>query len=107
MSIALDRRNTRPKGLAVKTYGKLNKKDLKEFGMQNSRILSRDIVIIGDYEIDVKDFLSAAMYVLINTDLRRNDPRRSFLEMAKELEIVDGYNKSRDNKSKRLGIKQR
>lgn len=103
MSLSLDSKDTKPKGIEVKTYGKSSKKDLRKIGMQNSRVLSKDIVLLGEYEIDIKDFLEAAFYVLTNTDLCRNDPRLKFAEEVKGLDIIDGYNKSRDNKSKRLG----
>lgn len=107
MSLLLDSKDTQPKGIEVKTHGKLSKKELREVGMQNSRILSKDIVLLGDYEIDAKDFLEAAFYVLTNTDLRRNDPRLKFVKEIKRLDVLGGYNKQYNNKSKRLGYRQR
>lgn len=71
---------TQPAGLRVKTFG---------FGsMANT-------VHLGDYEISIEDFLVAANYVLINTDLEPNDPRLQFVKCVKSMKEVDGYNPNR------------
>lgn len=49
-------------------------------------------VFLGDYEISMSDFMDAAHYVLTNSDLKPNDPRRGFVERVKTMREVDGYN---------------
>lgn len=66
---------TIPDGLPVKTYG-----------------LGDNPVFIGDYEIALRDFLAAAMYVLTNTDLLANDPRVAFVTEIRGLAVIPGYN---------------
>lgn len=48
-------------------------------------------ILFGDYEIDMEDFLAAAIYVLTNTNLGPDDPRRKFLELAGKLEEKPGF----------------
>jgi len=68
---------TRPVGLEIKTFG---------FGSD------ADVVVLGDYEISFADFLSAAKYVLTNTDLMPNDPRIRFVMEVQLMTIGQGYN---------------
>jgi hypothetical protein len=79
MSLALEREGTDPKGVEIKTWGRLG-------GMA-------DIVHLGKYEICIEDFLIAAHYVLTNTDIYPGDPRRQFVECIKTMELTEGYNK--------------
>lgn len=45
------------------------------------------------YEIDLKDFLILAQYVITNTDLLKpDDPRMTFIRWAKKVTCVPGYN---------------
>jgi len=53
MSLSLDR-GTTPKGLKVKTFGDL---------------LPKDMVMLGDYEISIEDYLIMSLHVLTNSDL--------------------------------------
>lgn len=76
MSLSLDR-NTVPSGLTVKTYG---------------TILPEDVVFLGDYEISIEDFFAMVYYVLTNTDLCPDDPRRLFVERVKSMTEAEGYN---------------
>lgn len=76
MSLSLDL-GTKPKGLTIQTFG---------IGSPN------DVIFLGDYEISMKDFLIAAEYVLTNTDLKHNDPRRQFVKCVQTMEEVSGYN---------------
>ncbi len=46
---------------------------------------------VRDVEISLADFLSAAYYVLTNTDLEPNDPRLAFLKVVKEMAVISGY----------------
>lgn len=79
MSLFLDL-GTNPAGLQVKTFG---------FGPMGST------VHLGDYEISLEDFLIAAEYVLVNTDLEPNDPRLQFVKCVRSMKKVAGYNPSR------------
>jgi hypothetical protein len=74
MSLALNRSGTTP-DLEVKT-----------FGFDNPAM-----VHLGRYEIRIEDFLDAAFYVLVNTDLKQGDYRQTFLTAVRELEEVQGY----------------
>jgi len=69
-------RGTKPENLEIKTYGLLS--------------LS-GIVHLGEYEISLEDFLSAALYVLTNTNLGPNDPRPEFVRCVQSMKEVDGY----------------
>ena len=71
MSLSLNL-GTKPAGLQVKTWGSKT-------------------VYLGDYEISMKDFLSAAEYVLTNTDLEPKDPRLQFVKCVKSIKKVKGY----------------
>lgn len=50
-------------------------------------------VLFGEYEISLKDFLHAASYVLMNTDLEPNDPRLEFAKHVRSMREREGYNK--------------
>lgn len=58
-----------------------------------------DSVSIGDYELSMDDFCETVTYVLMNTDLKENDPRLKLLETIKKLQVMPGYmsNKTRLN----------
>lgn len=58
---------TIPKGLEIKTWGPV-------LGSPFNKT-----VFLGDYEISLEDFLAAAVYVLTNTSLEDDDPRREFV----------------------------
>lgn len=49
-------------------------------------------IYLGDYEISMKDFCEAMLYVLENTDLEPDDPRLEFVELVKSMRQVEGYN---------------
>jgi len=51
-----------------------------------------DTVMLGDYEISLKDFLLAAHYVLTNSDLKPYDPRIQFVECVQRMLRVSGFN---------------
>lgn len=51
-----------------------------------------DTVFIGDYAIDLDDFLEAAEYVLTNTDLEKNDSRLIFVQRVRESDVAEGFN---------------
>lgn len=70
---------TKPQGLTVKTYS---------WGMGD---LS-GVVFVGDYEISLPDFLAVASYVLTNTDLAPDDPRRQFVQHVAAMKAVGGFN---------------
>ena len=55
-----------------------------------------DIVRIGDYYIDFKDFFCIVEHVLENTDLKEDDIRMEFLRRIKTAQIVGGWNKGRE-----------
>lgn len=76
MTLSLDL-GTKPAGLEVRTYG---------FDPLGST------VFLGEYEISLKDFLAAAHYVLINTDLEPDDPRPRFVECIRSMSEVKGFN---------------
>ena len=52
-------------------------------------------IVIGQYDMSMKDFCDMAMYVLINTDLEANDPRLEFVEEVKAMREMPGYNPGR------------
>lgn len=83
MSLILNM-GTKPEGLEIKTYGTIT-------GDNNA-------VHFGDYEISLEDFLCAANYVLTNTDLEPDDPRLRFIDNAKSMIEVNGF----DSGKKRL-----
>jgi hypothetical protein len=89
MSLALDRPGT-DSGVEVKTFG----------------ISMPEIVFVrtpsGSVEIRQEDFLDAAFYVLINTDLRPGDYRLRFIEAVKGLVEAPGYHDSDNPNTKRL-----
>lgn len=87
MSLSLSR-DTDPHDLYVKTWGMLN---------------GKDEVIIGDYSISIEDFFDVVVYVLTNTDLRPDDPRRLFVETVKQMILVKGWN-WKDDKRMRLSL---
>ncbi len=58
-----------------------------EFGQ-----MSDDTVMLGDYEISLKDFLLAAHYVLTNSDLAMYDPRIQFVECVQRMLRVSEFN---------------
>lgn len=66
-------------------------------------------VRFGEYRVSLSDFLEAAMYVLTNTDLVKDDPRLEFVENVRRLEQVLGWqssiNESTDRGDRRLAIK--
>ncbi len=82
MSLVLSNR-TIPKDLEVSTTG-LNQ-----------------IVSIGDYEIPLDEFLDVARYVILNTDLDKDDPRIKFVDLMKKLDKIDGWMPGKQ----RLGVK--
>lgn len=82
MSIILNGEFTSPRGLEIKTHGDITPN------------LART-VFLGRYEIDLRDFLTAARYVLTNTDLSPQDPRRDFVNEVRSLQETDGWNKGR------------
>ena len=47
---------------------------------------------IGDYYIDVEDFVELVMYFMTNTDLDDNDIRKSLKKRIESLHEVDGWN---------------
>lgn len=73
MSIRLDL-GTKPKGLMVKIHGDI----LRSVERSNT-------VHIGEYSISLVDFLFMAEYVLTNTPLMENDPRRQFVRCVKSM----------------------
>jgi hypothetical protein len=76
MSLELGQ-GTHPHGLRVKAHG-------REINYE---------VWIGDYEISLEDFLAAAAYVLVNTDLQsENDPRLKFIDDVAALQQKPGFN---------------
>lgn len=46
-------------------------------------------VLIGDYDLSMKDFVALAEYVLTNTDLQPDDPRLEFMDYVKTLVQTD------------------
>ncbi len=78
--------DVKPEALEVKTYGDDQTVFLR---MKNQEI-----------EIDFSDFFAMALYVLTNTDLKQDDPRLNFLEIAKRMSLVDGFTKGQQ----RLGF---
>ena len=72
MSLILERSNN----LRVKTHGLSN---------------NSDIVFINEKEIEINDFFAMVYYVLVNTDLYRNDPRLKFIKRVKKMKKVKGY----------------
>lgn len=50
-----------------------------------------DTVFFGRYEIGMEDFLEAAHYVLTNTNLEKDDPRRRFVECVKRMREDTGW----------------
>ena len=75
MTLLLER-GTKPNGLGVKTVG----------------LGEEEVVYLGNYEISMKDFLMAAYYVLTNTNLREDDPRRQFVECVRSMQEAEGWN---------------
>ncbi len=75
MTLLLER-GTKPNGLGVKTFG----------------LGEEEIVYFGNYEISLRDFLMAAYYVLTNTNLQEDDPRRQFVECVRSMQEVEGWN---------------
>lgn len=82
MTLVLTGKNTRPPKLEIKTRG------LTQFGLPH-------IVEIGEYTVDLMDFLTTASYVLTNTDLETGDPRLHFIDYIKSMRRVSGYNRGR------------
>jgi hypothetical protein len=78
MSLKLNNPGTKPSGLEVKTYS------IKSLPVR-----------FGEYEISMEDFLCAAEYVLTNSDLYGNDPRRQFIKCVQAMKEVPGYNTTR------------
>lgn len=66
------------------THGKPT---VKTWGFMNNK----DIVIFGDYNVDINDFFAMVYYVLTNTDLYKGDPRIKFVKKIKKLRKVKGY----------------
>jgi len=56
------------------------------------RGLFEDEVIIEDYRINIGDFCALVEYVLTNTDLADDDPRRELVRHIKTYKEVDGFN---------------
>jgi len=50
----------------------------------------KEILYIGGVQISVEEFLRATLYVLTNTGLREDDPRRRFVELVKGMTECDG-----------------
>ena len=67
---------TKPNGLEIKTFG----------------LMGDNTVYLGDYEISLVDFLCAAEYVLTNSDLQQNDPRRQFVRCIQSMREIEGFN---------------
>ncbi|HEY4515475.1 MAG TPA: hypothetical protein VJJ22_04985 [Candidatus Paceibacterota bacterium] len=72
---------TKPDGLRVKTLG---------YGGPGVG----DVIIIGDYELSLLDFLVTAHYVLTNTDLEQDDPRRQFVRCVSAMNEVHGWGRN-------------
>ena len=70
--------DTKPEGLEIKTHPRA--------------VLGKDVVLLGDCEISMADFLLAAHYVLTNTDLEADDLRPQFVECIKKMSEVEGHN---------------
>ena len=81
MSLVLD--FSKPDGLEIKTYG---------FGGVGQTVFLRDGHNIY-CEINLGDFLIAAHYVLTNTDLDINDPRRQFVKCVQAMTQIKGFDK--------------
>ncbi len=77
MSMTLDN-GTIPKGLDVQVH------DMDGDG--------KDVVMIRDYVLSMKDFLFLAAYALTNTDLKEDDPRLRFVEFVQQLQYEKGFN---------------
>lgn len=75
MTLLLER-GTKPNGLGVKTVG----------------LGEEEVVYLGNYEISLEDFLMAAYYVLTNTNLREDDPRRQFVDCVCSMQEAEGWN---------------
>lgn len=73
--------STVPPGLRVKTFG---------------APVDGNVVHLGTYELSLVDFLEAARYVLTNTDLEEDDPRREFVEEVKAAVEVGGFDVGRN-----------
>lgn len=74
MSLSLNQ-GTKPEGLEVK-----------------SRSITDDTIVIGDYEISMRDFLAAAYYALTNTNLKSaEDPRLQFVKCVASMMVVEGF----------------
>ncbi len=63
--------------LKAKTYG---------FGS------ARGMVQINDVNMSMEEFVRIAWYVLTNTDMDPEDPRKEFVRIVKESEVVEGWN---------------
>lgn len=79
MSLSLDR-GTVPAGTIVKTFG---------------HGVDQNVVHLGTYEISLIDFLTAAMYVLTNSDLVASDERYDFVRAVNGLREVQGFDIAR------------
>lgn len=64
-----------PRGLEIKTHPKFITKN----------------ICLGDYEINLRDFLAAVEYVLTNTDLEPRDPRLAFIKKIAEFRVIEGH----------------
>lgn len=95
MSHALDHPLTEPRDLEVKTHG--GRPPVVHLTTTTAHLT-----------IAIEDVLSAAWYVLTNTDLEPNDPRLAFIERVRKLRTVPGWSqlgrRSRARGPKRLAI---
>ncbi len=73
MTLRLNR-GTKPTGLEIKTSG-----------------FNEGVVFLGNYQISMEDFLIAAHYVLTNSNLEKDDPRRQFVKCVRAMRIRKGY----------------
>jgi hypothetical protein len=51
----------------------------------------KTVVLLGDYEISLEDFLYTAWFVLSNTELAPKDPRLQFIKCIKRARRVDRF----------------
>ena len=73
MSLCLNR-GTKPEGLEIKMFP-----------------MGGQVVLLGDYEITMEDFLIAVHYVLTNTNLTEGDPRLQFVECVRSMQVTKGH----------------
>jgi hypothetical protein len=62
------------------------------------------IVHIDNASISMEDFCGMVEYVLVNSDLRDDDPRIDLLARIKKTKKVSGYNTQANKKAKRFSV---